>query len=1022
MTTTIVHISDLHFRGNWEEDQGLVLKEFFIDLKNQLEKVSDRNRIFVAFSGDIVYAGSGNSNFNIALSDLNKRLGEIGISRDNIIISPGNHDICRESVQRQLVNHESVVSNLFGEKEFNDYVRSDDCVFREKFKNYVDFEKSFSAYGAMGKHLGGQGHSLGDGIGIYCLNTALCSSGGLAKGGVPLLDEGRLCIDTRSIYEWANSTSDKFKIILMHHPLSWLSEWAKKDLITLLKRSFSLRLSGHTHDQDFVHSVHTDCSLVELLSPALLTDKHGDLGYSLVEICPDRGVLSVSYRQWTKNKTFRSGVNFSNTDDGRIEVFLQRQSSAQNRDQYRSYLQERLDRALAPFPGQPLLFQVPKLSRRSEADLSSDRSISQESGSIEPESLIADPCSTLIKAPPQFGLTCLAHYLRLLAWNIRSEKWLYIDIKGIKLHTLDSEIDDELHRMQAGRADVCAIVVDSWSNQEKDASKLIAKLRSLFPKKPMYVMQSLEVRGLDDDLRLADDSGKVPTIFLRSLSRNGVRSIVKGYLEKKNIGEEDKVVSRIVSDLDVLNLHRTPLNCLTLLMASEVEFEESPVNRAEMIKRVLFILFNFDVIPTYKSKPDLKDCEYVLGRFCEILLRRGDFEFSREEFYALANEFCRSRLIDLEISVLFDVLYSSGIIVSLGSRYHFRFTYWIYYFLAQRMHQDADFARYILEDKRYASFPEVMEFYTGSDRRRDDALRVLITDIGEICAQVEEKCGLPPEINPYQILQWKSSEETLKRVHDEIGDEVMQSRLPDVVKDQFADKPYQAQRPYDQKVRTILNEYSMVLLMRSLSAAARALRNSDFADPAVRKELLQVIMRGMAQISRVLVAIGPLLAQEGYCEYDGQGFFLDGSFSDVPEKRFIELLSVIPKNVVSWYSEDLYSKKIGSLLMDYLSNETDPLKRHEMMILLIIERPVGWRARVEDYVGLVSKNSFYLNDVFSLLRSQYKYSFASRAEVADMRALLKMCMAKHELGVKRPGKKVIESIKDMFLPSREVDG
>jgi hypothetical protein len=77
----------------------------------------------------------------------------------------------------------------------------------------------------------------------------------------------------------------------------------------------------------------------------------------------------------------------------------------------------------------------------------------------------------------------------------------------------------------------------------------------------------------------------------------------------------------------VLNLHRTPLNCLTLLKVSEIDFDESPVNRSEMIKRVLFLLFNIDDVPTYKTRPDLKDCEYVLGYFCEHLIRDGAYSF-----------------------------------------------------------------------------------------------------------------------------------------------------------------------------------------------------------------------------------------------------------------------------------------------------------------------------------------------------------------------------------------------------------
>lgn len=105
-------------------------------------------------------------------------------------------------------------------------------------------------------------------------------------------------------------------------------------------------------------------------------------------------------------------------------------------------------------------------------------------------------------------------------------------------------------------------------------------------------------------------------LHLLALPRTQIRKVVCEYNKSKDIGEEDIVLSKVVTDLDTLNIHRTPLNCITLLKVSEKHFDESPVNRTNMLEMVLFVLFNLEGIPTYKTKPDLKDCEYVLGCFC----------------------------------------------------------------------------------------------------------------------------------------------------------------------------------------------------------------------------------------------------------------------------------------------------------------------------------------------------------------------------------------------------------------------
>jgi hypothetical protein len=188
-----------------------------------------------------------------------------------------------------------------------------------------------------------------------------------------------------------------------------------------------------------------------------------------------------------------------------------------------------------------------------------------------------------------------------------------------------------------------------------------------------------------------------------------------------------------------------------LLKVSEIDFQESPVNRAEMIQRVLFLLFNVDDIPTYKIRPDLKDCEFVLGYFCEVMLKEKKLAFSREYFLDELNRCCKSRFIDLEVHIVFDVLFANNILVKSQELFRFKFAYWVYYFLAQRMCHSKEFAEFILKDMYYTRFPEVIEFYTGIDRQREDALRILIQDIRASCDKVLERCGIPDGFNPIPL-------------------------------------------------------------------------------------------------------------------------------------------------------------------------------------------------------------------------------------------------------------------------------
>ena len=494
------------------------------------------------------------------------------------------------------------------------------------------------------------------------------------------------------------------------------------------------------------------------------------------------------------------------------------------------------------------------------------------------------------------------------------------------------------------------------------------------------------------------------------------------YISTNHVGDEDTVTAKVIADLDVLNLHRTPYNCLTLLKVSEIDFDESPVNRCEMIKRVLFLLFNIDEIPTYKIRPDLKDSEYVLGYFCEKMIRESQYYFKRETFLNELKACCKDRIIDLEVQVVFDVLTINHIIIQRGDLFSFRFAYWIYYFAAQRMHHNKDFADYIFENQRYANFPEIIEFYTGIDRRREDALQVLIKDLRVSNDKVQKKCGLPDGLNPYKYGLWRPSATALAHMKNEIADGVKSSNLPVSIKDEFADRSYNPLKPYDQDVRNILSEHSLVSMIQTMRAGARALRNSDYVEPEIKRKLLQEIMHGWEQISKVLITLIPLLAKKGRASFGGHGFLLVGDFGGTPEERLHNILIAMPINIVNWYEEDLFSQKMGPLLIDRLNNESNDLTKHELVLLLINQRPREWRFQVQQYITSIKKDSFYLMNVYENLRAQYRYSFATPQNLIDLKYLIKMSIAKHETGSKLPSLSIINQKKfDYYVPTRKVD-
>jgi len=705
----------------------------------------------------------------------------------------------------------------------------------------------------------------------------------------------------------------------------------------------------------------------------------------------------------------------SQTNDSNIKEKADKLEEIALRESISLILKNRLRDSLCLFSNQPTIWLDPVLSKSNDISQNADDNFKSK---IDLKSIIEKPESIIIKSPPQFGLTSLANYLVNEAWRNKS-LWVYLDARKAKRNDIKKSVEKELRNLNQEGQEVSCIVLDSWNSTENGAKKLLRNLCHEYKGTPIIVMQTIDDTAFKNEEPNEKINRDFNVLHLLALPRNLIRKVVCNYNDEKNIGDEDIILDKVIKDLDVLNIHRTPLNCITLLKVSENNFDESPVNRTKMIEMVLFVLFNLDELPTYKVKPDLKDCEYVLGRFCENLIKTRNYCFSRESFLNDLDSFCKEKLLQLEVSVVFDILYSNNIIMKMESDFVFRASYWIYYFAARRMYSDKGFHDYILFEQSYISFPEIIEFYTGIDRDRADILKILTKDLESTCITVEDKTGLPNDLNPLSIAQWMPTEESISQMQDIINEDVLNSKLPDSIKDKYADKGYNQLRPYDQSLQSILNEYSLTILMQKIKASSRALRNSDYVDPDIKRSLLKEITRGWKQISKILFALAPMLASKGQAAFEGQNFILDGDFGDSVEKRISAIFQANPVNIVNMFKHDLFSNKIGPLIFDGIKSESDDLIKHQLILLLISERPLEWKKHIEDYIATISKNSFYLYDTVNSLTNMYRYAFASDTELAEIKHLLKMGFAKHEFGGGKPKLGELKKISNNVIPKRE---
>lgn len=922
MNILIFFISDIHYTGKYPENEGVVLKSFLNDMKKQLLEIPHKDA-YVLIGGDLVQAADNKETYDSFWKNFIIPMIKLGIKTEHILCVPGNHDIERNWIYRNKTIYGPLIETQFSEKKFNDLTEdpTQSKFLIDKFNNYTNFvtEKlEISNYNPIGFHF-----ELNDEWSMYCLNSSLTSFGGINDHEYPNLkdDVKKLNVDTRKINSWV-STNLKKKILLLHHPLEFLSEWASNELTKLIKLNFDIVLTGHTHEQEILCNEYENDSYIWCKAPQLFSDKTDKLGYCIIDI-KEQFVNRIIYREWFSSRNaFRAGLDFTESEDG-IVKFLKRQET--NNDPILTMLEGRFRDTMAVYGDQPLIWVDRFFSFERF-----DRSYRFNRNNLYNETdLIKSSNNIKIITPAQYGLSSFAWHFILKLWKENKEFSLYIDSELIRKGTIEKKINTQLKTFGITKECVKRIVIDNWTISNKDAKQILSIISQEYPNIPIIILCPMLEKTLIETENISISEYQFVTLYMAPLQTSQLRSMVEVYNKQKHIGQNDIVLKRLDDDIQNFNMHRTPLNCITLLEVFSNSFDNNPVNRTAVIERVLTIIFDNEEVPNYKSLPDVKDCEFALGYYCEQMIRKEDFYFSGKSFCEVLYDFCKRQKLTIDVNYLFDLLLKNNIICQYESDlYSFRFAYWVYYFAAMRMTKDNSFTQFILSNENYAHYPEVIEFYTGSDRARNNVADIVADDLIKISQNVHEKVGLPEKFNPFSSLKIEVTDEQVNKAIQQLEENLQNSKLPNEIKDSITDKNYNPSLPFHQSVYKVFEIYSVNYLQEIIGIASKALRNSDYITPDRKVKLLSAITNAWYDTIRVIYLMAPALAKDGIARYDGFGLTLSDSFEkfkDEPNRLLIAIISAIPYNLTKWYKDNLYSAKLSQLIFDQIEFEKKTL-------------------------------------------------------------------------------------------------
>ena len=979
----ILHISDIHYGWKKPEEDGIVYDAFFKDLLETISTNSnDQN--YCIISGDLVYKGSNDHQYQLFFNDFITRLTKI-ISRNNILIVAGNHDLNRNWVETNLAKHKDDIYRERTEVEFNDYLTNqEECQLLAKFAPFENFCKEvmhIQGFNAIGYY-----QNLTPELSIFMLNSALCSSGG-ADG---IIDEGHLLVDTRKLNQWICDNRGRTKVLVMHHPIEHIKDSYREEIIDMCRNGIDFVFAGHLHSQNEYQIAKAKA----FISPQLYSSKVDVNGYSIIRF-EGGALIDIKYKEWNKrHRKFMDGQSFTGTNGG---IWINNTLPVSNtKDIIELNLQEDLDRAMTVYGIRPQwverLLSTRNLHQRYENRIKD----------LDYLDIINSGDSYQIIAPAQFGLTCYARYLALKAWQLFQQKWLYVDAKTWTLSKIESDIENAHYHLHIHKEESDCIIIDNWTNNYRELDKIIQKLKNILNNKRVIFL----THGIDNvsiDLNV-DTENSIKCIYLKEISRINLHSLVNSIDINHEIAPEDIVVERLNQDIIALNMHRIPYNSVQFIKSYKTNFEKRAINRTKVVEGVLHSIFDNPGTLVYGEEIDDRNCKFIMGYFCQKLIESGNLTFTEEDYLKTCQPFAKTQYNSTNLSDLLRILINNQVIEVIGTRLQFRQIYWVSYFAAIRMKDDAEFAKFMLEDNDGIYNSDLIDFYTGIDGRNSDAITYLKQRIKDLSASVSHHVGIDGNFNPYTNIKWRLSETQQGITQEKLEESIRNSRMPDAIKEAVADNNFDSVKPYTQQIYTFLEEYDVRNLMQILSSASRALRNSEFVSPKDKEELSVSIFKGWEVLMRVLFYLAPLMAKNGYGGLGGANFKLSGFFAKEYAKCLLQIIVAMPYNIVQWYKNEIFSDNLSKLFEQYLLKNDNEIIRHIAALIICNCRPKNFQQILSSYIGSVGKNTFYLGDLYSSLRNNYSFDYMSQQELHQTATLIKSCYIKHVKGVLEPGR------------------
>lgn len=276
----ILHISDFHFKktGNYLDFEEMGKKI----AKNAKDNIGENKLDLVVFSGDLVFTGDKKENFEMAACALFGPLKqEFGLSNDEILLAPGNHD---RVFQNEMPMVQSCLNDCHSQKDLDVF-----CSYPEQLEHSVVGQNAYNEFLDMFyseiwdktklyscRKYECSGHT----VGLLSLNSAWRCCGDSKN------DRGKLLFPVSVLREaFEKLKGSEFIFCAEHHNLSDYQEYVASDLEDELHEKCHIFFTGHYHKASVNVNHDAEVGMIHISAPATFNrnESGSTFGYSIVE-------------------------------------------------------------------------------------------------------------------------------------------------------------------------------------------------------------------------------------------------------------------------------------------------------------------------------------------------------------------------------------------------------------------------------------------------------------------------------------------------------------------------------------------------------------------------------------------------------------------------------------------------------------------------------------------------------------------------------------------------------------------